>query len=293
MDYDELLSLSIKLQAEVNDLRHQNEDLESRLTNLLGTFREKEKQLADYHRDIEIDTKIKTWQNIVDEMAHSINTDVFVAVYYLSKKVYADDPQLKKALYHTKQIRDLINLFLSYIKRSEIKLSGEKEDLNLSEIVKEQIAMIKDGISTLRISDEEHEKKLLETDIEVIAPEVLTVSVAVEYKESVTLILKDLLRNAMKHSSEESPVISVDVRKRGEFSAVTIKNNAAISRDYADWLNDSSNTEPEKLSKSVKVGLRVIKMWKDFLRLPLRVTTDDKNNFTTISISFPKEIKVE
>ncbi|MBK7867564.1 MAG: hypothetical protein IPJ75_11620 [Ignavibacteriales bacterium] len=80
---------------------------------------------------------------------------------------FLDNPKIKKANYHTRQIRDLTNLLLLYLKRDDIEYSNEFTEFALSEVVAEQIALIKDGISTLRISSDEHEESLLKMEIPV------------------------------------------------------------------------------------------------------------------------------
>jgi hypothetical protein len=162
------------LEEKIKELEREVLLLKIELQNTKLREIEKEKSLNNYVRDLdkakelnlnsvfreqELKNLATSWERIVDELAHSINTDVYVAVSSMSK--FLDNPKIKKANYHTRQIRDLTNLLLLFLRREDIEYSNEFTEFALSEVVAEQIALIKDGISTLRISSDEHEESLL------------------------------------------------------------------------------------------------------------------------------------
>lgn len=241
----------------------------------------------------ELKEKIKSfeWQKIVDEMAHSINTDVYVAVSNLEK--HKDLPRIQKAFYHTKQIRDLINLFMWYIKRNELQISGTHVSLNIEEIIKTQLEAIKEGISTLRLSADEHQENILKMVIPLEVEGEVNIQINKEIADSITLILKDILRNAIKNTKEENPQVTIKITGSDYSVTVEVCNNSAIKENFSLWFNNESNEEPMDISKSMKVGLRVIKMWIDLLKINAKLIPNYQDDSTTAKIVFPKEIKIE
>lgn len=241
-------------------------------------------------REKALQTQIETWEKIIDEMAHSINSDVYVAVSYLSQ--LASNPVANIALNHTKQIRDLINLIMLYLKRNDVSLSGETVEISLEEIVKGQIETIKRSLSTLRLSADEHEEVLEAVEVPVEIQGDTKISVTKELKDAIPLILKDLLRNAFKNTPEENPVINAKIIGEEESVKIFITNNRAISKEFSDWFNGLTDEEP-KISKSSKVGLRVILKWTKELKISAKLNADNENNKTTAELDFPREIKYE
>lgn len=236
-------------------------------------------------------SKTSEWEKIIDEMAHSINTDVFVAVSNLSK--IKDEPRVKKASYYIKQIRDLINLIMWYLKRNDLTISNEFVEIELIAVINEQISTIKDGISTLRISTEEHQSKLIEMNIDIAADFEAKISINKEIAEAISLIVKDLLRNALKNTDEKNPIVSVNIKEETDYVILNFENNCAIQKEFADWFNGESDKEPDTISKSTKVGLRVIKMWTDLLKIKSQLIPDNISNSTLARITFPKRIRYE
>lgn len=295
--------LSLKpeeIQEENHLLKKENESLtravilaERKLAFLQSTEKQKEQAFSASQLRIDSEAKLRTWEKIIDEMAHSVNTDVFVAVSYLSRESYKNDPNLQKALHHTKQVRDFINLFMWYLQRDKMKSSGKTTEISIENIVKSQLELIKAGISTLRLSTDEHEEALKNLQIPVDISGESTVLVSEELKEVIPLIIKDLIRNAMKHSNDENPKVTVKVISDPYLVTLTIDNNTAISTEYANWINGKSDIEPGKISKSMKVGLRVIKMWTELLKTPVNVIPDIKADTTTTIYKIPKELYYE
>lgn len=235
--------------------------------------------------------KILEWQRIVDEMAHSINTDVFIAVSNLKK--HKDLPRIQKAFYHTKQIRDLTNLLMWYIKRNELEISGEMSEVNVEEVINIQLKAIKEGISTLRLSADEHQENILKMEIPIDSKGKVSIRINKEISDSLVLILKDILRNAIKNTKVENPQVKIKLIEAEKDVHVEIWNNEAISENYSKWFNNEIDDEPQNISKSSKVGLRVIKMWIDLLKIKAKLIPNYQNNSTTAQIIFPKEIRYE
>ena len=242
-------------------------------------------------KEKELITQLETWQKVVNEMAHSINTDVYVAVANLDK--HKDLPRIKKASYHVKQIRDLTNLLMWYIKRAELTISGELAPVNILELIITQIETIKDGISTLRLSSDEHQENILKMEIPIDSEGDLTVSITKEISNAIILILKDILRNALKNTNDEHPAVKMKLTGSETSVIIEIQNNQAISSEFVAWFNNETTVEPEKISQSARVGLRVIKMWIDLLKINAKFHPDYERNLTTARIIFPKEIRYE
>ena len=297
---------SENLEKEIDILKKENEQL--RVENQLFKIREieKETQYEEIIKEIsslteitlqstiteqKLKTEIETWQKVVDEMAHSINTDVYVAVANLDK--HNDLPRIKKASYHVKQIRDLTNLLMWYINRDRLTISGELTPVNINTTIFTQIETIKEGISTLRISADEHQEKILKMEIPIKTEGDVTVLITKEISDAVSLVLKDLLRNAIKNTNEEQPEVKIILIGNETSVIVEIQNNQAISKEFSSWFNNETIVEPEKMSKSARVGLRVIKMWIDLLKIDAKLLPDYGNNLTTANIIFQKEIRYE
>lgn len=284
----EILLLKIELQ----NTRLREIEKEKNLNSYVRDLdKAKELNLNSVFREQELKNLATSWERIVDELAHSINTDVFVAVSAMSK--FLDNPKIKKANYHTRQIRDLTNLLLLYLRRDDVQYSNEFTELNIKEVVSDQIALIKDGISTLRISSDEHEESLSQMEIPISATGDLEIFINTEFADAIPLVIKDLVRNAMKHTTEENPKVEVTIEEFESFVELTIFNNGAISEKLADWFNKSSLEDPENMSKSSKVGLRVVKKWVDLLKIDTRYLRDEKNDTTTVRLQFPKRISYE
>jgi len=291
---------------ELQNLKKKYEDLEKEYKALLQQSKAKEESMNYVMRDIReeyekyqnpvlkeqsLKTQLFTWQKIVDEMAHSINTDVYVAVSNLEK--HKDLPRVKKAYYHTKQIRDLTNLLMWYIKRDEVPLSGEMTEVNLHEVLQTQLETIKDGISTLRLSADEHEENILKMEVPFTVEGEPIIFINTELKEVVGLLTKDILRNALKNTQEENPYVSISITEQENSINVSIINNISISKEYADWFNNKTVEEPVNISKSMKVGLRVIKMWIDLFSLQVSLIPDVQQKTTTAQLIFPKKVVYE
>ena len=301
----EILSLKkelVAIQIRNTNLVNTNNELESENSSIKQNFgnqlyelnaqrEEQSKQnLNELLEERAEKTKNVEWEKIIDEMAHSINSDVYIAVSYLSR--IDSNPDVKIALNHTKQIRDLINLIMIYLKRNVVKFSGNYDELSIKEVVNEQIETIKKSLSTLRLSTNKHEDSLQNIEIPIKVIGDTKIKIITEFKEAISIILKDLLRNAFKNTTEENPQIKIKIEKDESLIKLIIVNNQLISEDFLNWFNDGSEIEPE-ISKSSKVGLRVILKWTKLLGINAKFSTDKINKTTIAEIIFPKEIRYE
>ena len=301
----EILSLKkelVAIQIRNTNLVNTNNELESENSSIKQNFgnqlyelnaqrEEQSKQNLNELLEERVEkTKNVEWEKIIDEMAHSINSDVYIAVSYLSR--IDSNPDVKIALNHTKQIRDLINLIMIYLKRNVVKFSGNYDELSIKEVVNEQIETIKKSLSTLRLSTNKHEDSLQNIEIPIKVIGDTKIKIITEFKEAISIILKDLLRNAFKNTTEENPQIKIKIEKDESLIKLIIVNNQLISEDFLNWFNDGSEIEPE-ISKSSKVGLRVIVKWTKLLGINAKFSTDKINKTTIAEIIFPKEIRYD
>jgi len=279
------------LKNEIDTLKRENERLrvENKLFKISAT--QKEETINLTLKDHTSKVENESWEKIIDEMAHSINTDVFVAVANLDK--HKELPRIKKASYHVKQIRDLTNLLMWYVKRKRLDISGELVTESINNIIVRQIETIKDGISTLRISSDEHQENILKMKVPIETEGDTSILISKEITDAVGLVLKDLLRNAIKNTNEEHPEVKIKLIGNENSVVVEIQNNQAISNEFSCWFNNETMDEPKMMSKSARVGLRVIKMWIDLLKIDAKLLPDYQNNLTTARIFFPKAIRYE
>ncbi len=301
-EINELKEQILSLRKLLAEERGNSEKLRKELLNVKANFG---KQLRDLQRENERKLRAKLnaiilegkqhaskeeWEKIIDEMAHSINSDVFAAVSFLSG--IKGSMKAKNALNHTLRIRDLINLIMTYLKRNEIVFSGKFTSVSIEEQVKEQIFTIKNSLTTLRLSEDEHEESLkkIKVPVEVLGDS--NILVFQELKEAIPLIIKDLLRNAFKNTDEENPQVSVKIQGEKDFVRLEITNNKTISEAYSKWFNGETVEEPD-ISKSSKVGLRVILKWTKELKITARLERNSTANTTTAILIFPKEITYE
>ena len=179
-----------------------------------------------------------------------------------------------------------------YLKRNVVKFSGNYDELSIKEVVNEQIETIKKSLSTLRLSTNKHEDSLQNIEIPIKVIGDTKIKIITEFKEAISIILKDLLRNAFKNTTEENPQIKIKIEKDESLIKLIIVNNQLISEDFLNWFNDGSEIEPE-ISKSSKVGLRVILKWTKLLGINAKFSTDKINKTTIAEIIFPKEIRYD
>lgn len=242
-------------------------------------------------REKELQTEVSTWQKVVDELAHSINTDVFAALSNLNEIV--EDINIKKAKNNIKRIRDITNLILWDLNKSRLPASKNLIELDIFQLISSEIESIKDGIDSLRLSVREHKKKLIELNIPIKAKNKCIVQIDDNIAAGLELIIKDILRNAFQNTDEENPQISVEMFSQDEIIYLIIKNNRLISEMELRWFNEGIDDNNIPMSKSAKVGLRLVKRWFINLGIKGEFLIDLGANQTSISLKIPKVIKYE
>lgn len=280
---------SLKELEEINDAQSRN------LNNLLEEAREEirnseSRNLNKLTSEAEEKGGKEEWEKIIDEMAHSINNDVYLAVSKLSR--IKNDEKIQSAKYHVNKIRDLVNLIMLYLKRDEVPFSNEYSKLDINIIIADEIAGIEESLNTLRISSREHLKNLESLKTTFTPIENSSLSINKELVSALGLILKDIIRNAYKNTDEENPKVSVSLISFDNFLDVIITNNILIPDDFVAWMNGTSEIEPE-ISKSMKVGLRVVKKWSDLLEIKIVLKKLIDINSTEVTLRIPREIRYD
>lgn len=280
-------------------LKRENADLLSKMIlkekTVASLFEEKTKLISQVQNialhEQAIQTELTTWQKVVDEMAHSINTDVFAALSNLNKE--NDSPSINKTKHNIKRIRDIANLIMWDLNRSRLPASTCMISVDLAQLIKTQIDTIKDGMDSLRLSIREHKTKLLQLAIPVIYENECSLQIDDNIEAGLELIIKDLLRNAFQNTDEENPKITIELFSTDEIITLQITNNRLISEKEILWFNDDIDDDEIQMSKSAKVGLRLVKRWFKILKMTGKFTVNSALNETTITLKIPKWIKYE
>jgi len=286
---------NIDLKESLKELQDLNDAQLRNLNNLLEEAREEirnseDRNLNNLTSEAEAKGGKEEWEKIIDEMAHSINNDVYLAVSKLSR--IKNDERVQSAKYHVNKIRDLVNLIMLYLKRNEVPFSNEYSILDINNILADEIAGIEESLNTLRISSREHLKNLESLKTTFTPIENSSLSINKELESTIGLILKDIIRNAYKNTNEENPKISVSLISSGNFVDVIITNNILIPDDFVAWMNETSDIEPE-ISKSMKVGLRVVKKWSDLLKIKIVLKKLVDINSTEVTLRIPREVRYD
>ena len=286
---------NIDLKESLKELQDLNDAQLRNLNNLLEEAREEirnseDRNLNNLTSEAEAKGGKEEWEKIIDEMAHSINNDVYLAVSKLSR--IKNDERVQSAKYHVNKIRDLVNLIMLYLKRNEVPFSNEYSILDINNILADEIAGIEESLNTLRISSREHLKNLESLKTTFTPIENSSLSINKELESTIGLILKDIIRNAYKNTNEENPKVSVSLISSDNFVDVIITNNILIPDDFVAWMNETSDIEPE-ISKSMKVGLRVVKKWSDLLKINIVLKKLVDINSTEVTLRIPREIRYD
>ena len=224
-------------------------------------------------------------------MAHSINTDVYAALSYLSKNL--ENEKIKKAASNIQQIRDLTNLIMWYLKRDKLQLSGSIQLVSIEEVIKAQIETIKAGIHTLRLTTSHHRDKIINMSVNIDKDGPCTIEIDKDLVNAIDLIFKDVLRNALKNTDENEPNVSIKITDNDKNVSVKISNNILIPAYELNWFNKGLETDELIMSKSSKVGLRLVKKWSQYLQIYNRLTVDEIKKETTFHLTIPKEVNIE
>lgn len=283
----------------VEKIKELNDQLESITNNFNRTIKESyEQRIEDekrnrdlFNEQAKLKNQIETWQLVVDEIAHTIHTDLDIAAKTITK---FDESDLRnKTFYHIIHVRDLVDLTMWFIKRDELLPEKEKKvRLNLPEILSKQIETVMDGYDSLRIPDEAHKKLIRKLSIVPIINGECKIITRKSLEKVFHLIFKDLLRNAFRNTNPVSPLISISLTELEDKIEFVLKNNKKMPENWKKWIEGDEGINPPE-EKSQKVGLRIIKKWLQFLTIAVRVSINNDEDSTTFYLSIPKEIKIE
>ncbi|MCX8057589.1 MAG: hypothetical protein N3F03_08280 [Ignavibacteria bacterium] len=301
----ELLNLIENLKNENENLRKEISEIKEKELHREKTFNElikerikfQKKTLNSLLREKELNSQLNTWKKIVDEMSHSINTDVFAALSYLNSIPQTVEyfHLIKKAKHNITRIRDITNLIMWDLNKERLPKAKEIHKVNLKNLIEAQIYTIKEGIDSLRLSIREHKNKLLNLNIPIFTKGICEIEIDDNLETALELICKDLLRNAFQYTDEEDPKIHIEIIEYEMFIKVAIYNNRIISKTETDWFNSNQEnlTEEIPMSKSSKVGLRLVKKWCHNLHIESKFEIDSDKSQTIIKLQVPKLIKYE
>ncbi len=261
---------------------------EERINELENIIRIKEEEITNKALN---ERGIQEWQKIVDEMAHSINTDVFAALSNLNE--ITDSNEVNKAKHNIKRIRDIANLMMWDLNKTRLPASTTISTIDLYQLIQTQIDAIKDGIDSLRLSIREHKSKLYQLVIPFTVKNECIIQIDDNIEPGLELIIKDLLRNAFQNTDEENPLISIEIFSADDFIYLIITNNRIISKKELQWFNEDIDDDEIQMSKSSKVGLRLVKRWFKNLSITGNFLIDSKLNQTSIKLQIPKVIRYE
>ncbi|NUN09705.1 MAG: hypothetical protein HUU54_11065 [Ignavibacteriaceae bacterium] len=289
-----------KLEKQLSELKVENEGLIAQIKSLEIELRDSKEDLkweqefqqnallAERAEKTELETKVKEWQSIADQMAHTFNSDIFIAQHALLKM--EDSPHRKKAFAHLMEVKELTDLIMWRLKRAYYFNKNDRViPADISEIVNKQVAMIFESLSILRLSSRKHQKLLSETNPEIIIEGDCGISTTEQIKIALGAVLKDLLKNTFKNTNEAAPLVKIRISADKESVLCVLSNNLAMGDDFREWLLGKSEQEPEG-STSSKVGLRIVKGWLKLLNIDYDVKVDKINEWTTVLIKIPKYI---
>jgi hypothetical protein len=265
---------------------------------LSESFRYQKKSRDIISENVKVLEKKAEWEKVIDELAHSLNTNIGAArnsIYAISswikKKGIPDneaDTEIQQNTtdtdYYITEAAELVDLTLDSLKVDINESNLEK--ISLSEIINSQIKVILAGIHTLRFSTTKHLNNVKNMIIDNNLDNSLYITT---YVTAARLIIKDLLKNAILNTNHDAPKVSVDSRKlNDENCIINITNNIAISKEWADWINHDIEKKEIRMSKSRRVGMRVVKRWKPKLKWQIIVSSNEelKTTITTITIPF-------
>lgn len=305
-NYKELLADHEKLKQDYKNIRTENEKLTLQLKAFELQKKEHEKNYSSLNDESlktqgmnqnkalveqKFQTELRTWQQIVDEMAHTINTDIFIATDSLLE---LDDNDITKKIYaHLTEVRDLTDLTLWFLRKNElIKDDEQLVAVDLREVLQNQIKTIQAAPSTLRLATKKHRENLKVLNVEIESAGTTSVQISSEIKKVFNLLFKDLLKNAFKNTTEDKPIVKVNISEQADAVTVSILNNELMPEEFLKWLTQKSSIELE-ISKHSKAGLRILKKWTDFLNVNLEIKLNDELKSTTVSLKIPNEISLK
>jgi len=231
------------------------------------------------------------WESVIDQLAHSLNTNIGAArnsIHMLSESLNEKTKQdlANKSDKYLMEVADLVELTLDSLKVDVAKRAGS---CYLSDLIYEQINVIKEGIDTLRFSNNLHKM-----NVKNMSPvlELDNTIILYTYGRAAGLIIKDLIKNAFTNTNKEKPFVKIKTfLVDDETCILSIENNIAMSHEWQMRINDDIESDVIKGSKSAAVGIKVIKNWNVKLNWKMNVAVDEVNNITITTLTIPVKWK--
>ena len=246
------------------------------------------------------------WETLIDQLAHSLNTNIGASKNSISLinshlknkndiekyipdisrfEKFMQDRQIFKyidrSMNYLNEVSDLIDLFLSNIK----DISKNIGTINLSDIIHEQVRLIKDGIDTLRFSNLTHKNNVKNLKPIFELDDTITIETS---KRISALIIKDLLKNSFVNTNQDSPFVKIKTMMiDNNYCLLQIENNKVISEEWEKLVNENIEDQSIKMSKSQHLGIKVILRCNERLNWNMKVYPDRINNFTTTNVFIP------
>lgn len=291
------------LQKEIDILKKENEKLKVDNFLLKQKEIEREKQFNALSKEKakltertaqstiaeqKLKNQVESWQKTIDELAHTIHTDIFIATDTLLDLQENEDR--KKILAHLFEVRDLTDLTLWFLRKNELYKKDDKiVSIDLKQIIEKQLISIQNAPSILRLSTALHRDNLKNLIVPIKIQGNTRIEIPSEIQKVFNLLYKDLLRNAFKNTLPENPVVLINFNEEQEYIRTTISNNKLMDGQFEKWLTIDTVEEPE-ISKHSKAGLRILKKWLKYLNIILEIDLDKENSQTNISLLIPKKI---
>lgn len=290
----------------VDSLKKENEALKIELAILRATQEKKEQIIEELiHertgfrdenqkavlQEATYKAQFETLKKTVDELAHTIHTDIFIATETLLE--LDDSKEHDKILAHIREVNDLTDLTLWFLRKEELYKKDDKSvKIDLKKIIENQLQLIKNAPSTLRLSTRQHKDMLQDMEVPVSATGGTSIEIPSEIKKVFNLLFKDLIRNAFKNTISENPQVNVKISEESDFINAIICNNKLMPENFAEWLTTDTMDEPE-ISKHSKAGLRILKKWTSYLKIGLEVSLNEVKGETEITLKIPKIITLQ
>lgn len=282
------------LSYEIEQLKKENETLKldrdksiANYNSLLLENKEQEKaKLLAGQSGLLKDTKEKEWGTVVEQLAHTIQQDVSLA---FKKLEYSD---IEGAKHFIKNINELTDGFMWYLKRPMNPLKAEYDSLELNSFFKSIIEDLNKGLETLRLSDGSHLeslKKFMQNKFVLNTTTEAIIFIQKTLEKPLKIIIKDILKNALRNTNEVNPLIELSINKIDDRFVIKIINNIAIEKDYEDLFNYGIETD-FNIQKEAKVGIRLIRKICPCLQIKPFLKGVSEKNITITTIEIPRKI---
>lgn len=301
----DLLDENNNLKERINLLENENRDLWFRLAAIennlkslklilvQGEASQFESNLNQLLTANKKESKTETWIEVMDELAHTINTSIMVAANAL--KEMPESTGQNKAFAHIRQIKNYTELVLwdLYIRRGELlDLNAAPVEVDLLPIFADNISAIKEVPSVLRPKNKNRMAQYNHMKVVCEFPQKCVVLVPEELKNAFNLLFLELLKNSFINSNAEAPIVRVVVKELPKSFEVVFENNKIMEEKYCNWFNGKSDDSSFTMDKVSKVGLRLVMRWTNILKISRQVTLVTEEELTRITLTIPKVIQI-